>query len=224
MFSNSNGGSLMKKIFLTIIFLFFAVPSFAVDCKTSDTCFVLGMKMLQQKEYQNAKQCFELAVSMEPEYYLNYAYRAKANFYLGNYELTFEDASKSIKLQPNPRAFGLRGSAKLALGDNLGAIEDATKAIELDPKYMKCYEVRARAEANLGDYVESMKDSLRAIKLRDNYAKSYEVLAYSQVGLKDYQSAIESFEKAAKLFKQDKDGKNYRLMNQKIKYYKRLIK
>ena len=225
MFSNSNGGFLMKKLFLIILILSsFALPSFAIECESSGECYVIGKTMIMQKEYENAVKCFDMAISMDSEDAYLYAYRAKANFYLKKFDSMIEDTTKSIEIYPNDRAYGLRGSAKLALGDNEGAIEDTTEALKLNPFYMKCYEVRARAEVNIEDYIEALKDISKAIKLKDDYAKSYEVLAYAQMGIKDYRSAVESFEKSAALFKKDKDKQNYKEMQQKIKYCKRLIK
>jgi serine/threonine-protein kinase len=184
----------------------------------------LGKELINQKEYKLAYECFDEAVLLDSEDAYAYAFRAKANFYLGRYEQTLEDAKKSIEIYPNDRGFGMIGSAKLLLGDNAGAIEYMTKALELNPEYMKCYEVRARAEANIGDYISSLKDVYKAINLKDDYAKSYEVLAYAQIGIKDYPSALESFEKSAMLFKKNGDRKNYKLMKKRIKETKRLLK
>lgn len=215
----------MKKIFLTIsILLFFIAPVFAVDCKSADECVVIGEKFIAQKDYTTAIECFDTAISMDKDTYMAYAFRAKANFYLGNYDFMIEDTNTSIEIHPNSRAYGLRGSAKLALGDVEGAIEDTTKALEINPEYMKCYEVRARAEVNAEQYIEALKDANKAIALRGDYAKSYEVLGYAQMGIKDYPSAIESFEKAKNLFKKDNDRKKFKLMKKKIKDCKRLAK
>lgn len=214
-----------KKIFLTVIYLLVLVlPVYAIECESASQCVIIGQKMIEQKEYEKALKCFDNALLMDSQSYLAHAYRAKTNFYLGRYEQMLEDTTKSIEIYPNDRAYGLRGSAKLALGNNLGAIEDVSKALELNPKYMKCYEVRARAEANIGDYISALKDANRAINLRKDYAKAYEVLGYAQVGIKDYLSAIESFKIAEDLFKNQGDRKSSNKMKSEIKKYKRFQK
>lgn len=226
MFGNSNGGFLMKRFFLAIFFILLMAisPTFAIDCKSSTECVLIGQNLITQKEYDMAIECFDTAISMAEDDYMAYAYRAKANFYLGNYSLMIDDTTKSIEIYKNSSAYGLRGSAKLAMGDNAGAIEDTTKALILNPNYMKCYEVRARAEVNTEDFLQALKDASKAIKLRDNYAKSYEVLAYAQMGIKDYPSALESFKKSVELFKNDRDRKNYKLVKKQMKLCKKTIK
>ncbi len=215
----------MKKILLTIlVLLFFVAPTFAIDCKSADECVVIGEKLIIQKEYQTAVECFDTALSMDEDTYMAYAFRAKSYYYIGNYDFAIEDATKSIELHPNSIAYGVRGGAKLACGDTEGAIEDTTKALEINPEYMECYVIRARAEANAEQFVEALKDANKAISLKDDYAKSYEVLGYAQIGIKDVPSAKDSFEKAKKLFKTNKDRKNYRLMKKKVKECKRLLK
>ncbi len=215
----------MKKFILSVLILIL-LPclSFAQECQSSTECAIIGKKLIQQKDYQNAIECFNKAIEMDENEYFSYAYRAKANYYLKNYEQTLEDADRSISIKPNSVAFGIKSSVNLLKGDYRNAVENASKALELNPNYMKCYEVRARAEYLLGDYISALKDSSRAIKLRDNYAKSYEVRAMAYAELKDYKSAISDTEKAADLFKKNRDRKSYKEMKKLAKIYKGKIK
>ena len=211
MFSNSDSGVLMKRFLILFTALILSSAQvFAVECKSATECSLIGQKLIKQKEYKNAIECFNTAISMDEEEYFAYAFRAKAYFYLKDYEKVKTNADKSIEIHPNSVAYGIRGSYNLLKGNYRNAIDDTTSALELNSKYMKCYEVRARAKVGIEDYIGALKDAGQAIKLNDKYAKSYEVRAMAQMGLKDYISAKDDFEKAAELFKENGDKKNYK--------------
>ena len=224
MFGNINGGIVMKKLFLIICILIFSTSAQAVECYSAYECTVFGELYIREKDYKDAVECFDKAISFYDKCFIAYAFRAKANFYLKEYHKTFNDASKSIEILPNPVGYGLIASAKLALGDEKGAIEDTTKALELDSRYMKCYEVRARAKVKLKDYNGALEDIQKALALRPNYAKSYEVKARAEQGLKDYRSAKRDFEVAEGFFKLQEDTVNEKKMQRLVRYCKRRIR
>ncbi len=225
MFSNSNCGVIMKNFLILILFLFFVqCPIFAIECDSSAQCALIGKQLLEQKDYKNSIECFDKAISFDSNDYFSYSYRAKAYYYLKNFEKTKKDIDKSLSIRPNSVAFGLKATLKLAQGDSREAIKNATDAIELNPQYMKCYEVRARAKVCIEDYIGALKDIAQAIKICDYYAKNYEVRAMAYMGLKDYRTATEDYEKAAELFKADGDRKNYKRMKQLAKSCRKRIK
>ncbi|MBR2525512.1 hypothetical protein IKE67_03500 [bacterium] len=215
----------MKNFILTLLTIFFASCNvLAHECNSSTECAIMGKKLIEQKEYKNAIECFTKAIEMDENEYFSYAFRAKANYYLKNYEQTIKDADKSIEINPNSVAYGIKSSVNLLKGNYNDAINNSTKALELNPQYMKCYEVRARAELATENYVDALKDSTKAINLRNDYAKSYEVRAKAYAGIKDYISATQDCEKAAALFKNNHDRKNARQMKKLAKCYKGKIK
>ncbi len=214
----------MKKLFLLICLLLFSTSAQAIECYSPYECDVYGNLYIKSKDYKEAVECFDKSISMYGKDFNAYALRAKANFYLKNYDKTFKDATKSIDIAPNPMGFGLRASAKLIKKDYTGAINDASMALDLNPKYMKCYEVRARAKVALKDYNGALEDIQKALALRNNYAKSYEVRAMAEMGLKDYASAKRDFEVAEGFFKFQEDTVNEKKMQRLARYCKRRIK
>ena len=201
----------MKKFLILLTALILASTQvFALECKSASECSLIGQNLIKQKEYKDAIECFNTAISMDKEEYFAYAFMAKAYFYLKEYNKAIENANKSIEIYPNSVAYGIRGSLELLQGKYRETIEDTTLALDLNSNYMKCYEVRARAKVGIEDYVGALKDAGHAIKLNDKYAKNYEVRAMAQMGLKDYISAREDFEKAAEIFKENGDKKNYK--------------
>ncbi len=214
----------MKKLFILIVFMFITVlDANALECDTSTQCALLGKQLLGQKEYKNAIECFDRAISLDEKDFFAYAYRAKAYYYLGDYNSANKDIEKSLEIKPNSVAYGLKSSLFLKEGKYREAIDSSSNAIELNPDYMKCYEVRGRAKAGLEDYFGALKDATKAIKLRSNYAKSYEVMAMAHIGLRDYPSAVADYEKAAELFKEQGDRKNYKKMKKFMKHCRKRI-
>lgn len=216
----------MKRIILIICFILITASSqvYAVECDSSTQCAYLGTQFINQKEYKNAIECFDKAISFDEKDYFSYAFRAKSYYYLKDYSNVVKDIEKSLSIKPNSVAYGLRATMELKEGKHRESIEDATKALELNPNYMKCYEVRGRAEIATEDYFGALKDATKAIKLRDNYAKSYEVKAMAYMGLKDYQSSLENYEKASELFKEVGDRKNYKKMKKQAKLCRKRIR
>ena len=225
MFSNSNGGFLMKKFILVLLtFIFVSCNVYAHECESATECAIIGKKFIEQKEYKNAIECFNKAIEMDENEYFAYAYRAKANYYLKNYDQTLKDADKSIEIKPNSVAYGMKSSVNILKGNFHEAIENSSKALELNPKYAKCYEVRAKAEFETADYINALKDSNKAINLKQDLILCHQIKAKSYENLKDYLSAKESCEKSAKSFKENHDRKNYNKMRKLAKYYESKIK
>ena len=215
----------MKNFILVLITIFFVSCNvYARECESATECAIMGKKLIDQKEYKNAIECFNKAIEMDENEYFSYAFRAKANYYLKNYEQTLKDADKSIEIKPNSVAYGIKSSINLLKGNYQEAIENSTNALELNPKYSKCYEVRAKAEFETADYINALKDSNKAINLKQDLILCHQIKAKSYEKLKDYLSAKESCEKSAEFFKNNKDRKNYRQMKKLAKYYKGKIK
>ena len=214
----------MKRLFILFVLMFmFVLDVNALECDTSTQCALLGKQLLNQKEYKNAIECFDRAISFDEKDFFAHAYRAKAYYYLGDYGNAKKDIEKSLEIKPNSVAYGLKSSLYLKEGKYRETIESSTKAIELNPEYMKCYEVRGRAKVGLEDYFGALKDAAKAVKLRNNYAKSYEVMGMAHIGLRDYPSAVADYEKAAVLFKEQGDRKNYKKMKKIMKLCRKRI-
>lgn len=218
MFSNGNGRFLMRKLLLFLsLILLFQTPGFAQDCKSADECILIGREFIKEKKYKPAIECFDKAIEEDEEAYLAYAYRAKAHYYIKNYNKTLDDTQKSLEICENSISHGLRGSVYLIKGNYHNAIEETTKALDLNPWYEKCYEVRANAELHLEDYFAALKDSSKAIKLKNDSPYGYEIRGKAYLGLKDIPSAKTDFAQASELYKDINDNKNYKLMKKMVK-------
>lgn len=215
----------MKKFILILFFVIFVTPAVsAFECSSSSQCTIIGEVLIKQQEYLEAIECFDKALEMNPEEYIALAFRAKAKYYLKDYNGVVADATKSLEITENSLAYGVRGSANFELGEIEKCVVDTTKAIEINKNYMKCYQVRAKAKLKLEEYVEALSDASVAVRLDNKCPQNYEIKAKALMGIKDYRTAIEDFNKASELFLDNDDKKNSKEMLKLSKKCKRLVK
>lgn len=214
----------MKKILFLIGVMLLGSNAFAMDCDSASQCVIIGKKLIDQKEYSSAIDCFNSAISMDEDDEFAYAFRANAKYYLKDYEGALSDAEKSLTFRKTAVAYNSRANIKLINGDINGAIEDLTNAIELNPKYVQCYVARAKANNSIQNYVEALEDACKAIKLDKKYAESYEMKAEAEKGLKDYRSAERDYLIAIDMYKLDGDRKNANRVKKIAQKCKRKIK
>ncbi len=121
----------MKKIVLTLILLFYLVPS--AYSQTAETFFDMGKAKYDQGDYKGAIDDFNKAIKLKPDEASFYNYRGLAKSKTDDYKGEIQDYTEAIKLKPDGGLYSLRGTAKEGLGDYRGAIQDYTKVIELNP-------------------------------------------------------------------------------------------
>ncbi|MYB63844.1 tetratricopeptide repeat protein [Candidatus Poribacteria bacterium] len=112
----------------------------------------LGEEELENEEYQEAINYFNISVKLNPEYIYAYSSRAKAKFVLGMYQEAIADYDQAIQL--NPEIVYIRWDRALAKYDHQdykGAIDDFDKVIELYPKFAGAYYKRGKAKDAMGE-------------------------------------------------------------------------
>lgn len=215
---------MMKKILFLICVLCIGSNVFALDCESASQCVIIGKKLIDQKEYKSAIECFDNAISMDENDEFAYAFRARAKYFIKDFDGATQDAEKSLEFRKTSIAYNARANVKFASGDIQGAIDDLTNAVELNPNYMLCYMLRAKANNGLQNYVEALEDACKAIKLDGNYSENYEVKADAENGLKDYRSAERDYLTASKMYKLDGNRKSAKRTEKLAKNCKRKIK
>jgi tetratricopeptide (TPR) repeat protein len=131
-----------------------------------------GMAWERVDYLQEAKEDFEKAISVNPDY-------ASAHNNLGNikakqrkYAEATVDYNRAIALNGQfIEAYFNRGIAREHLGDLAGAIEDFSRAIELDSECGDAYFRRGSAKERTGDYPGALADFDRALEI-DPQSKS----------------------------------------------------
>lgn len=116
------------------------------DKDPAEDFFKKGMIYLKNKNYVDAINKFDLAISKKPEKQIFYYERGFAKFNLNDFEGAFFDLNKCLEIEPNSiNALLFRGNCRSSLKDYTGAVNDYTKLIELLPNDGQAYFNRAVA-------------------------------------------------------------------------------
>lgn len=139
----------------------------------------------------NAIGDYSKGLSMKPDYFRGYKYRADAYAALGKYDSAIADYSRAIELSPQYyAAYNNRSNAWAKKGNFDKVIEDCNKAIELSPKYTEAWFNLGQAFASKGDFKSAINSFDKAcLYSQNNYAAIYNRgLANASIG--DFASAL----------------------------------
>ena len=137
---------------------------------------------VRKKKLKYARQMFERAIEIDPEYALAYAGLADVCSYLhhhypgeqGNLEQADTASARALELDPeSPEAHAARGFAVWQLGRNEEAREEFEAAIRLDPKQFEARYFYARACLQQGQPEKAARLFEEASQVRDDYQASF---------------------------------------------------
>lgn len=159
----------------------------------------LAWTYIRLDDYDNAFECANKAIAIDPENALGYRQRGVALHIKGEYDKSFADFNKAIELKKDfAEAYYSRGLSWNYLGDMDKAMADYDKAIELKNDYSAAYINRGILWYNQQDYNKAIADYDKAIKLDDDYnAYNNRGNSYYQKG--EYAKAISDYSKAIEL-------------------------
>ena len=166
--------------------------------------FRWGLQHQQQRKYQEAIQCYDTAIDIDPQYFIAYVNRGLAKIELDKNEEAITDCDKAIEINPqSTEAYSNRAVAKIQLGKYLEAIIDCDKAIELDAKNANLYSNRGLAKIELDKNEEAIIDCDKAIELNPQLAEAYFNRGVAKGKLNRCEEAITDFNKAIKINPRD---------------------
>jgi len=125
-----------------------------------------GMAWERADNLEKAREDYEKAMEVNPEYANAYNNRGNIKAKQGDYAGAVEDYDRAIIL--NALFFEAhcnRGIAKENLGDLTGAIADLSRAIELNSEYGDAYFRRGSVKERLGDYPGALSDFDRVLEI-----------------------------------------------------------
>ena len=128
-----------------------------------------------------------------------YFERAKANIYLENYKIAFEDLNTAIKLYPkNPVYFLERAKLNYKTGDYGAALKDVNASITYGRNNAEAFFFRGKINAGYGELQKAIKDFNMAIASFDGpIAVKMEYIyerGYTYYLLKDYGAALRDYD------------------------------
>jgi tetratricopeptide (TPR) repeat protein len=156
-------------------------------------------------------------IYFDPNHIYAYYNRAVTRDEIGDINGALEDLEKSIQLHPTfALAYYQRGWLLSTYNEHQYAIANYQYAISLSPDYLDAYYQKGCSHQNLGNVTAALADFTHIIKADPNYAPAYYQRGkiYTQMG--DRTGAITDYHKAAKLYLDRGDSKNYQQILQTI--------
>jgi tetratricopeptide (TPR) repeat protein len=125
-----------------------------------------GMEKERAENLSEAKEDYEKAVEINPNYANAYNNSGNIKSRQGDYVGAVKDYNRAIELSSHfVEAHCNRGMAKENLADFSGALEDFDRAIELDSDYGDAYFRRGHVKERLGDSSGAISDYDRVLEI-----------------------------------------------------------
>jgi tetratricopeptide (TPR) repeat protein len=159
-----------------------------------------GMSYAFIKKYDEALECSNKALELDPNNSDNMNNKAWALNGLKKYDEALECSNKALEINPkNEWAWLVRGLVFNGLKRHDEALECSNKALELDPNNDLILNNKAWALSNLGKNDEALECSNKALELDPNSAWAFTNKAAALNGLKRHDEALECSNKALEL-------------------------
>ncbi len=172
---------------------------------------ILGAALQSIGRFEEAVDCYNQAIQINPDYADAYGNRGNALKELGQLDEAIKSYNKVIQLNPNyAEAYGNRGNALNELGQSDEAIKNYKKAIQLKPDYADAYNNLGGALKQLGQLDEAIKNYKKAIQLKPDYVNSYINLGVALQDQGQLDKAVEIYNKAIQLNPNDADAHSNR--------------
>ena len=151
---------------------------------------------LGQGKHQEAIQCLDTALELNPNLVQSYVNRAGLKVFLGEAEDAIDDCDAALKLNPDfVEAYINRAGANLSLEHYKAAIADCDAALKLNPDLFQPYVCRATAKFSLEHDEAALADYDTALKLNPDSVEAHFLRANMKLVLEDYTGAIEDYDK-----------------------------
>lgn len=159
----------------------------------------------EQERLEEAIRCFDKAVELDADRWINYHNRAHAWYYLKDYSKTVLDSDLSISRKSNyANTHTLKAWALLRLRRYDDALSSCERALELDSSESAAYECQGLVLKRLRKADGAITAFSKAIELAPEYGKVYidrghihHLLGRFEEAVRDYTSALERMPGAA---------------------------
>lgn len=152
-----------------------------------------------EEAYELAKRDLDNAASLQPNNYVVYMVRSRANSLLRNYTEAINDANMSISLAPQlPNVYECRALTYMDFSKWREAICDYDKVAKLGKLNSVSYNNRAYAYMRIKKIDLALADANDSLRLDSNHAEAYDTRGtiYFRKGPNYYQKALQDYSKA----------------------------
>jgi len=168
-----------------------------LDPGHADAYALLGELYMEQKQYEDARRCFENSIASDRENLVSQSGLAQILYREGDIAGALQRLDRVVEIDPS-FSFGWadRAGIKASAGDWEGAEEDYTRATELDPDYYWHYIDRAKLRIRTRRLEAALEDLDRAITLDPEQFYGYILRAGVRDNLDIRPGALEDYTEA----------------------------
>lgn len=135
----------------------------------------LGTKCMEAEDFDEAKDWYDHAINVSPDFAEAYFHKGLALKKLGQLDSSIQFLSEAARLKPDEADyFYNRAIVRARAGQLKESIDDLNVTLELEPRHANGYYNRGIAYEKLGDFLRAKQDYQLALKLN---AKLQKVLA-----------------------------------------------
>ncbi|CAD8214737.1 unnamed protein product [Paramecium octaurelia] len=156
-----------------------------------------GVALSNLKKYQEAIECYDKAISINPKQDLAWNNKGNSLNNLNKYEEAIECYDKAISINPKlDLAWNNKGNSLDDLYKYQEAIECYDKAISINPKLDLAWNNKGNSLNNLNKYEEAIECYDKAISINPKLDLAWNNKGNSLNNLNKYEEAIECYDKA----------------------------
>lgn len=188
----------MRRILLSASFFMLTLH---VNAQSAQEWFEKAMQQLTGKQYAEAVESCNRALSLNPDYAEAYTRRGAVYYYMKEFDKTITDCSKALELNGQlEKAYYNRGLAYYQQGKYPLALPDLRKVLELNATIVKdnsfFYSAYGYSASRSGNYEESVVAYDKAIALVPDNGSYYATRGIGKHQLKQFDAAIADYSKA----------------------------
>ncbi len=174
--------------------------AFAAQWQEKEGLVIAGRIRAWVNDHIMAKQKFESAIALDPDFALAYNHRGISHLELGDNQKALQDFNKAIALDPDYVAAYINlGNAYRILGEKQKSLWNLDRAIVLNPEDVMAYFNRGGAYSFFGDPEKALQDYDKAIMLDPEHASAYRSRGKTYYNLGNKQKALSDYDKAIAL-------------------------
>jgi tetratricopeptide (TPR) repeat protein len=170
------------------------------DSEDVDALIEKGFDLYIGGEYEEAIECYDKALSVNPYYVVALHNKGKVFSYLEKYEEAIECYDKALEIDPNyVDPLYNKGLALANQGEYEEAIECYDKYLEVDPNNVAVLNNKGFALANQGEYKEAIECYDKALEVYPNNLTTLYNKGFALANQGEYKEAIECYDKALEI-------------------------
>lgn len=150
------------------------------------------------------------AIAISPKNPIGYDLRGQAYAAIEDYSSAIGQYNRALAIKPNYDAiYARRGISHMQQANFQQGLADVEKALQINPNSEPAYQGRALYYISQKDFQRSLLDANRAIEINLSSPDSHLIRGVSYIGLNNKSQAKSSLQKAAKLYQQRGNRKDY---------------